>query len=792
MELENKTKVGRPKHKCPFPSCSAEVVHLPRHMRQVHKWCKSKANSVLSAFDLRNSKVNTSGKRKRVFKRKICPFHKCNAVVKRMHNHLTDVHHLKTSSEKYRKALKAAVLHDPETEPVETETSEELSDSTDEKSIDEDYLLHHIPPKKQRKSQHPSIFRSVYSTDDDEDEGVQWANVKPIEEGDFVGVNQGSDDEDGNHGNGVGMVCVAENAGVNSGTSFLAGNVGVNQDISDKNDGDCYNEIDQCGNDDDVGNDHEDAGDDCEDVSDDGNDHDDDDDDPSRRPDTIFPTNSAEKISDSIMKNVFSRKETDELMSKFENWLKGPDGGRKDDKSATQFKRQVQMVMEFIEPEKCPNLLSLMSKNILRDQWLTKFEKQKRPGTVKSYLGALNQFYIFLQAECAKIYSKLNVSEADLVSLSNQVKLWAKSSRKMGENRFWEKRMDDLANKKTPQDVSKFDLSEVARNAVKIIGNFNDTNEEQILTQAEYTNVRDYLMTILCINNGSRAGSLANMTLDEFKNASLEDDCYVVHVKKHKTFTTHGPVNMVFSSTLYKYVELFISKMRNRLPDVDLASKHTVFLTWKGCEMDSSHVGAQIGACWGKVFGKDAAIGGATSFRKAAVSAVQESNKEMREDLANLMVHNRTTADRYYLLQDKSKTAVRTSKELSRIMRQPDSSNSSVLQCADKASTSCHESSQDVAVRSLRKKWGRDETAAVQTVFAKHIQDMSISLEEVRQLSKDHPILSKISCTKMRDKIRSLFCQNDVSDSDNPLTLPNESETPQQRMQRFGIPSTSG
>ena len=28
---------GRQKHKCPYPSCSAKVVHLPGHMRQKHK-----------------------------------------------------------------------------------------------------------------------------------------------------------------------------------------------------------------------------------------------------------------------------------------------------------------------------------------------------------------------------------------------------------------------------------------------------------------------------------------------------------------------------------------------------------------------------------------------------------------------------------------------------------------------------------------------------------------------------------------------------------------------------------
>ena len=48
-------------------------------------------------------------------------------------------------------------------------------------------------------------------------------------------------------------------------------------------------------------------------------------------------------------------------------------------------------------------------------------------------------------------------------------------------------------------------------------------------------------------------------------------------------------------------------------------------------------MGTQIGSCWGKVFGKEASTGGATSFRKAVVSAVHACEKEMRGDLADLM-----------------------------------------------------------------------------------------------------------------------------------------------------------
>jgi hypothetical protein len=45
-----------------------------------------------------------------------------------------------------------------------------------------------------------------------------------------------------------------------------------------------------------------------------------------------------------------------------------------------------------------PSISSLLHKAVLRDKWLTIFEKEKKPGTVKSYLGTLNNFYVYLRA----------------------------------------------------------------------------------------------------------------------------------------------------------------------------------------------------------------------------------------------------------------------------------------------------------------------------------------------------------------------------------------------------------
>ena len=186
----------------------------------------------------------------------------------------------------------------------------------------------------------------------------------------------------------------------------------------------------------------------------------------------------------------------------------------------------------------------------------------------------------------------LGVNEAQLSSLSDQVKLGNRFSRKMAQDRVREKRVEDIETLRTPEQIKQFDKSGIERKAVKILGEFQMANENEILSKAEYTIVRDYLMTQICINNGSRAGPIANMTLDEFNNETKEDDCIVVRVKKHKTFTAYGPAYILLSSTLYEYVKIFIDKFRNALMEIAASSKPTVFLSYAGTKMDSSQVGA--------------------------------------------------------------------------------------------------------------------------------------------------------------------------------------------------------
>ena len=98
---------------------------------------------------------------------------------------------------------------------------------------------------------------------------------------------------------------------------------------------------------------------------------------------------------------------------------------------------------------------------------MSKFAKERQPGTVKSYLGALHNFYAFLK--CEEI-TNVSYQPEMLTQLIEQMKLWSKSYRRLVKDRFWEKSLDDLSKLKTLAQVKCFDSSDIAHSAIKILG----------------------------------------------------------------------------------------------------------------------------------------------------------------------------------------------------------------------------------------------------------------------------------------------------------------------------------
>ena len=99
----------RRKIACPLVACKANVVHLPRHMRNVHHWTKEAASKVLLKYNIRK-RLNKEPKKKDYRCRRKCPIGDCHSIARRLPKHLQKVHKLNKASKEYNDAIENAPI----------------------------------------------------------------------------------------------------------------------------------------------------------------------------------------------------------------------------------------------------------------------------------------------------------------------------------------------------------------------------------------------------------------------------------------------------------------------------------------------------------------------------------------------------------------------------------------------------------------------------------------------------------------------------------------------------------
>ena len=197
----------------------------------------------------------------------------------------------------------------------------------------------------------------------------------------------------------------------------------------------------------------------------------------------------------------------------------------------------------------------------------------------------------------------------------------------------------------TTADITKFNLSDHVNHCKKLLSSFCE------LSIINFASVRDYIMTSLCLDNASRTGAIANMTIGEFKKATQgKGDVSSVSVLDHKTVETSGPAVLSFSKNLFDEANTYMSYFRNKLDGINTGDNAKVFVSWNGNTMSSSMVTMQLKSFWGRSVGNsdETQRFNATKVRKFAVTKAYDEKPEIEKDLALMCNFQNTSNISYY------------------------------------------------------------------------------------------------------------------------------------------------
>jgi len=366
----------------------------------------------------------------------------------------------------------------------------------------------------------------------------------------------------------------------------------------------------------------------------------------------IEPNEDTEPNEDALLKQ---HSDLQVECDKFQKWLTSADGGLVDIKSAQQHVRQIKNIIGQANGEQHMADL-LLDKSHISDVFLGEYtvQRQYQPGTVRSHLSSLCHLYDFW------LLTSPDYRKHEVTVMKQTIKRWMTSYKKSANQRRTEKQDIDLAKIITADDVTRFNGSQVAQEALKILRAASE-HAVTTITKQEYTTVRDYLLCAMILRNANRPGVLSSVTRDQVLQAKNINDQYVVSVSRHKTSAFHGPAKLVLTKGLHKWLMVFVRKILPIIP-ADSDSK-LMFTSWTGEPIDN------IGRCFQTTM-RRAGLHDITCtlFRKSAVSKIHQIHPGEKANLADLMCHRQETATKWYRMVDKDQTSVHAAAKLAEVM----------------------------------------------------------------------------------------------------------------------------
>ena len=241
-------------------------------------------------------------------------------------------------------------------------------------------------------------------------------------------------------------------------------------------------------------------------------------------------------------------------------------------------------------------------------------EQQRKPRTIKTYLGSVKHLYRF--ALLNNEVETLPPFPLDRIqTLEAMIGQWNKNLWKSIQKCKSLNALKNMAKFPTQDEIKIFDKSQLVQDVQQVLTDMVRSKGKAKVTRAKFTLVRDCLLCHLIFNNASRPGAIGNMTIEEFNSAVRNDGCYTVRVVNHKT-DYMGPANIVFNAKRYDQSKSYLQYFRNSMTGVSTDESATFFTSWMGGKMDSSLVCTHFISFWNRVQGKTGRCINSTVVRK--------------------------------------------------------------------------------------------------------------------------------------------------------------------------------
>lgn len=187
--------------------------------------------------------------------------------------------------------------------------------------------------------------------------------------------------------------------------------------------------------------------------------------------------------------------------------------------------------------------------------------------------------------------------------------------------------------------------------ALQAIAHLKKSVHEEV-SEKEFIEIRDFLITRLQLENGQRPGPLEAATLKHFERAEQQKDGYIMHVPAHKNAWS-GPAPLYMCNSLYRSIKDYITHVRPVFAAEDVDN---VFVKCSGKGFQDGKIGRRVTEWWQKA--KDVHVS-STRMRKMAASTLHRTEDTDKRAVHVLMTHSAATAEKHYMIDNLNEAAER-------------------------------------------------------------------------------------------------------------------------------------